>query len=92
MEHFTAKQVAHGALDKYAYQPYDFCVADDRGNTFHLACAEEDAKVYGDNDPDKDCEAARMFEPFNHWEGEDLYCEACSQPIPAIYGDPEEEK
>lgn len=88
MTQFTSKQVVEGALEPYRYQPYDFTVADDRGNVFHVNCAIEDAKEYGDNDPDKDCDAARIFEPFNHWEGEDLYCDCCSQPIEAIYGNP----
>lgn len=88
---FTAKQVKHGALEAFEAQAYEFCAADDRGNIFHLDCAKEDASYYGDNDPDKDCEAARVFEVFNHWEGEDIYCEACNKPIHAIYGNPEEE-
>lgn len=89
---YTAQQVKNNALAIFDGQAYEFTAGDDRGNVFHIACAKEDASYYGDNDPDRDFDAARLFHVFNHWEGEDRICDHCSKPIEAIYGNPEEEE
>lgn len=76
-----------GTLPHYAWPGgYQIVYLDHHNDTLCSKCANE-----LENDPDTLLDGL----PLNHfiyWEGPDIYCDECQEPIESEYGDPWEEE